>query len=164
MELTIVLPLNGMNGKFTGALAGREQDVPGFQGGLCPLGVANHHRRARGDPGGAEDRLDLVLLEQELQAVGQAFDDRVLAGQHCREVEADRVDLDAVLGEFAVRQVVELAGIQEPLCSGCSRCSSRFHPVSRAFSTQATFIPSCARGSRRRSPRAGTNPNQVVAI
>src|SRR5262249_48307548 len=38
---------------------------------------------------GALDPLDLVLLEQQLDAAGEALDDLVLAGVDLREIEAD---------------------------------------------------------------------------
>ena len=42
-----------------------------------------------GQPRRALDPVDLVLLEQELDALGQAGDDPVLAGVHLRHVDAD---------------------------------------------------------------------------
>ena len=49
---------------------------------------------------GACKRLDLVLLEQKGDALGQAVDHLVLAAQHLLEVERDGGDLDPVIGEM----------------------------------------------------------------
>ena len=58
------------------------------------------------DPAGADDVVDLVFLEQELDALGQALHDLVLVGQHRRQVELDAADLDPVLAE-AVADLLE---------------------------------------------------------
>ena len=41
------------------------------------------------EPRGSLDPVDLVLLEQELDALGQAGDDAILARLHLRHVDAD---------------------------------------------------------------------------
>ena len=64
-----------------------------FLGGGDRLGAAGVQRDldalAAGEPGGALDPVDLVLLEEHLDAAGQPGDHLVLAGVHRRHVDAD---------------------------------------------------------------------------
>ena len=95
--------------------AGRQQDVLGFEGGRAAFVELDDDAGGRGHLGGAVDRLDLVLLEEAADAVGEPLDDRVLASQHRREVELDLADLDAVLGELRAGEEEQLAGVEQGL-------------------------------------------------
>ena len=62
-----------------------------------------------GDAALALEPVDLVLLEQELDAGGVVFDDLVLVGHHGRQVQLDRAELDAMTRE-GVLGFLELLG------------------------------------------------------
>jgi hypothetical protein len=64
---------------------------------------------------GAGEGVDLVLLEQELDALGVALDALLLEGQHLLEVEAGRADADAEIGEMVPRILEHVGGVQERL-------------------------------------------------
>jgi len=71
---------------------------------------------ARGlDPAFALHPLDLVLLEEELDALGVAVDGLVLEGEELLEVDGRRADIDAHLGEGVARFVEEFRGMQQRL-------------------------------------------------
>ena len=95
--------------------AAGHQDVRGLERDFAPVVQADDDRLGRGDPRGAEDRLDPVLLEEEPDAVGQSLDDLVLPREHRRDVDRQSADLDAVAAEPVVGQVVELARIEQGL-------------------------------------------------
>ena len=56
---------------------------------VCCLAAGDLDRALAGQPGAALDPVDLVLLEEQLDAAGQPLDDLVLAGLHLGHVEAD---------------------------------------------------------------------------
>ncbi len=58
---------------------------------------------------------DLVLLEEELDALGVLRDDVVLALHHAREVEREAGEIDAVLGRVQSRELIVLRGAEERL-------------------------------------------------
>ena len=92
---------------------------------------------------------DLVLLEQEQDAVVVLFDDLVLARQHPADIDVQPLDVDAVVGEM-------VAGLVEVL----DDCSSAFEGMQPTLvqvppgagpplaffhsSMQETVKPSCA--------------------
>src|SRR5207237_7768442 len=51
----------------------------------------------------------------EGDAIGEAFDDRVLALEQARQIEAQFADLDAVVLETRPGEVVQLAGFEQGL-------------------------------------------------
>ena len=57
---------------------------------VCCLALEDVDAAVAGQPRRALDPVDLVLLEQELDALGQAGDDAVLARLHLGHVDADR--------------------------------------------------------------------------
>ena len=67
------------------------------------------------DPAGAEHVVDLVLLEQELDALGQGLHDLVLVAQHRRQVELDAAHLDAVPGHAVPGLLEQMRGVQQRL-------------------------------------------------
>ena len=69
----------------------------------------------RGDAAGAAKRLDLVLLEQEVDALDVAVDVLVLVFDHRGEIDAGLADLDAHLAELVAGLLVELGGVQQRL-------------------------------------------------
>ncbi len=88
-----------------------------FVSNNCVLPSAAFHLdlAGRGDAAGAVERLDLVLLEQERDAVDVAFDVlRLVAKQHGK-IDARLADLDPHLGKTAARFFVELRSVQQGL-------------------------------------------------
>ena len=73
------------------------------------------HLARRGDARGAEEGIDLVLLEQELDALGVAVDALLLEGQHRLEIERRRADADAEVGEMIARILEHVRGMQQGL-------------------------------------------------
>jgi hypothetical protein len=63
----------------------------------------------------ADERVDLVLLEQERDALDVAVDAFVLEFHHRRQIELRARHLDAHLGEAVACLLVELGGIQQRL-------------------------------------------------
>jgi hypothetical protein len=58
---------------------------------------------------------DLVLLEQEQDAVIVLLDDSVLATEHLAEVQTEPLDLDAVSGKLMAGVLIVLGGLQQRL-------------------------------------------------
>ena len=86
---------------------------------------------------------DLVLLEQEGDALDVAVDALVLELHHGGKIELGRADPDAHLGE-------RVAGLVKS-SEACSSAFEGMQPILRqvppkvlSFSTTATFMPSCA--------------------
>ena len=73
-----------------------------------------------GDLAGAAEHRDLVLLQQEVDALGVAVDGFLLEAHHLGEVDAG-LGLDAHLGEGVLRLGVEFGGVQQRLRRECSR-------------------------------------------
>ena len=69
----------------------------------------------RGDRAPALEPVDLVLLEQELDALGVAVDGRLLVGLHLRQSTVGRRAVRPILAKCGVRRVVELGGVQHRL-------------------------------------------------
>src|SRR5690606_1250145 len=69
----------------------------------------------RGDPARALQPVDLVLPEEELDALDVGLDHLVLVGEHGLQVELDLADLDPEAGERVLRLLELLAGLQERL-------------------------------------------------
>ena len=85
-----------------------------------------------GDAAGAVERIDLVLLEQELDALDVAVDALVLELHHRGEIELRRADLDAHLGEARGRPPRTARRRAAAPSTGCSRRSGRCRRRSRA--------------------------------
>ena len=75
----------------------------------------------RGDARLALDPIDLVLLEEEVDALGIGRDHLVLLRHHGRQIELDARDLDAMLGEAVAGLVEALRGDAAAPWRGCSR-------------------------------------------
>ena len=71
----------------------RRSSPPSFRATVTAVGEVSRR--------GAEDGVDLVLAEQEADAVGEALDDLVLPLEHRGQVERQAADLDAVPGRIA---------------------------------------------------------------
>ncbi len=67
------------------------------------------------EPAEALEPLDLVLLEQPLDAAGERADDAVLARQQLLQIELDRPYADAVVAEAMLRLLEVLARLQQRL-------------------------------------------------
>jgi hypothetical protein len=68
-----------------------------------------------GKAGGALDVVDLVLLEEELDALRESADGVVLGLEHDGEVELDVGHVDAALGEFVLGLVVLVRVVEHGL-------------------------------------------------
>jgi len=79
------------------------------------------HLAGRGDAARAVEGVDLVLLQQELDALGVAIDALLLEGVHPREVERRRRHADAHVGEGMRRLLETMRGMEQGLGGGCSR-------------------------------------------
>src|ERR1700682_6691535 len=55
-----------------------------------PFALEDVHAAVPGQPGGAFDPVDLVLLEQEFDALGEPADDPILPGLDLAHVDPDR--------------------------------------------------------------------------
>ena len=98
----------------TGRLGPRgDDDVAGVEHSV-PAGTRDRDLARSGDAAEALDPLDLVLLEQEFDALGQGPDAVALLLLHLGKVELDRA-LDAQAGKVLARQLVEFGGVQQRL-------------------------------------------------
>lgn len=66
-----------------------------------------------GQSTGSLDVVDLVLLEEELDTLGQTVDGGVLGGHHLAEVELDITNLDTALFCVVKNLVVEVGVVQK---------------------------------------------------
>ena len=97
------------------------------------------------DPRRAEDRLDLVLAEEEADAVGQLLTTLSLRASIAGQVEpTGRPTLMPCLREPLLRQVVKLAGVEQRLAGDAADVQAGAAQACGLFSTHATFMPSCA--------------------
>ena len=106
-------------GQRARARTGREDHVLGLERALPSSRVTSiwcgfHAPGARQQLRGARDRVDLVLLEQEADALGDLVGDIARALDHRGEVDADVVDEDAELFR-ALRVLEHLGGLQQRL-------------------------------------------------
>src|SRR6185312_15424077 len=69
----------------------------------------------RRDAAGADDGIDLVLLEQEFDALDVAVDRLLLEGQHLLQIEFRRGNADAHFRESMSRLVEQFGGMQQRL-------------------------------------------------
>ena len=98
----------------------------------------------RGDAAGAAKRLDLVLLEQELDALDVAVDALVLVLHHGREIELGLADLDAHAGRSSCAGLlVQLGGMQHRLRGNAADIEAGA-AEGRVLLDHAIFMPSCA--------------------
>ncbi len=92
-------------------------DDDGF--GFQRLGLAvvafDFDLAGRGDTAGAMEGVDLVLLEQELDALGVALDTLILEVQHRFQVELRLADADAHLAEGVSGFLEQFGGVQQCL-------------------------------------------------
>ena len=96
--------------------AGGDDDVLGLERLLgAVLGRHLDLARRRRCVAGADEGVDLVLLEQEADAVDVGVDRVVLVLHHRGEIELRRADLDAEGGEVVARLVEQLGGMQQRL-------------------------------------------------
>ena len=135
------LPSNGRNGNGVGSLPVASRIAPAsISTGLS----ADLDLAAAEQAGRSLNRRDVVFLEQKRNAVGQAFDDAVLALEHRGQIEIDPAELDAVIAEAILGEVKELAGIEQRLARDAADVEAGAAERALLFSTQATFMPSWA--------------------
>ncbi len=95
--------------------AGRDHDVIGGDHGRFAFVGPNPHFAWLGDGAEAGKSRDLVALHERAHPASEGFHDLVLAREHGREVEADFVEHDAVLGGFFFREDEMVARSEERL-------------------------------------------------
>ena len=94
---------------------------------------------------GALDPVDLVLLEQELDALGQPGDDLVLARLHLVHVEADGAPRRCVTPHsFACCATFSACACSSSALVGMQPQIRQVPPSAFCFSTTAILSPSCA--------------------
>ena len=81
----------------------------------APSSPSDRDRARLLDAAGALERGDLVLAEQEGDALGRRFDHLALALHELGEVERRRRHLDAVHGEIVARLLEQVRGLQQRL-------------------------------------------------
>ena len=97
------------------------------------------------------DPVDLVLLEQELDALGQAGDDLVLARVHLAMSIAGRPAGIATPHSFAFWTIFSAWACSSSALVGMHPQMRQVPPSAFCFSTTATFLPSWTRGWRQHS-------------
>ena len=95
--------------------AGGDDDALGLELLLAAVCVGHLDLAGPEDRARAVDGVDLVLLEQEGDAVDVALHALVLEGQHLGEIELGRGHLDAHGGEAVSRFLEQLGGMQQRL-------------------------------------------------
>ena len=94
---------------------------------------------------GALDPVDLVLLEQELDAAGEALDDLVLARLDLGHVDADRRPRRCVRPHsFQFCAIFSACACSSSALVGMQPQFRQVPPSAGARSTTAVFSPSCA--------------------
>ena len=107
--------VDGDTGKRHHVGARRDNDILGGKRARRTVGKLDRDLTGACDARFAHDAFDLVLLEEELDALGEFADDLRLVRHHGGEIEA-HLRLDAELGEFlAGRFVVKFARVQQRL-------------------------------------------------
>ena len=95
--------------------AGGDDDVLGLQRLRLAVVALDLDLAGRGDAARADNRVDLVLLEQEFDALDVAADPLVLERHHRGKIELRRCHADAQLGEAVPGLVEQLGGMQQRL-------------------------------------------------
>ena len=95
--------------------AGGDDDGFRFQCLRRAVGGSDLDLAGRGDAAGAEKRIDLVLLEQEVDALDVAVDALVLERHHRGEVELGRGNADAHFAEAVPGFLEQFGGVQQRL-------------------------------------------------
>ena len=95
--------------------AGGDDDGFRFQRLRLAVGACHFDLAGRGDAAGAVKGVDLVLLEQEIDALDVAVDALVLERHHRRQIELGRGDADAHFAERMPGLLEQLGGVQQRL-------------------------------------------------
>ena len=95
--------------------AGGDDDGFRFQHLRLAVGALDLDLARRGDAAGAVKRVDLVLLEQELDALDVAVDALVLERHHRRQIELGRGNADAHFAERVPGLLEQFGGVQQRL-------------------------------------------------
>ena len=102
--------------------AGGDDDRLGLVRRFGAVGAFDDDAARRGDPPLAMKPVDLVLLEQEGDAVDVGGDGVVLVLHHRGEIELGRRDDDAERAEPMRRLLEHFGGVAAAPSTGCSRC------------------------------------------
>ena len=106
----LLVDLHAWNARDLGA--GGDDDILGFERLFRAIGACYLDLAGRGDAGLAVDRIDLVFLEQEIDALNVALHRLVLEGEHGGEVEL-RFHLDAEMAEIVSGFGETLRGVEQ---------------------------------------------------
>lgn len=109
------LLIDGQAGERCGLGTGGNENVLGADRGLAALNEVDSDGVLVLECAGALDVLDVVLLEEELDTLGQTSNRRILRLHHGREVELDIADLDTAALGVVEDLVVEVRVVQERL-------------------------------------------------
>lgn len=110
-----LLLVDGQTGEGCGLGTGGNEDVLGADSGLAALNEVDSDGVLVLEGAGALDVLDVVLLEEELDTLGQARDRGLLGLHHGGQVELDIADLDTAALGVVEDLVVEMRVVQEGL-------------------------------------------------
>lgn len=107
--------VNGEAGEGRGLGAGGDDDVLAADRSLATVNKVDLDGVLVGKGTGALDVFDVVLLEQELDTLGEAGNRRLLGLHHLLEVELDIADLDTAVLGVVQDLVVEMRVVQQRL-------------------------------------------------
>ena len=110
-----LLLINGQTGEGCGLGTSGNENVLGADGGLAALDEVNSNGVLVLERASTLDVLDVVLLEEELDTLGQTSDRGVLCLHHGGEVELNIADLDTAALGVVENLVVEVRVVQEGL-------------------------------------------------
>jgi hypothetical protein len=110
-----LLLVDGKTGEGSGFGTSCDDDVLAADAGLTTLGEVDLDGVLVGKGGGALDVLDVVLLEQELDTLGQTADRSLLGLHHLLEVELDIADFDTAVLCVVENLVVEMRVVEQRL-------------------------------------------------
>ena len=117
---------------------------------------------ARDDAAGAVERIDLVLLEQKLDALDVAVDALVLERHHRLEIELGLADADAHLGEAVSGLLEQFGGVQQRLRGNAADIQTGA-AVGRALFDHGDFHAELRRADRADiAAGTGADDNEIV--
>lgn len=108
-----LLLVDGKAGEGSGLGTGGDEDVLAAHAGLATLGEVDLDGVLVGESTSALDVLHVVLLEKELNTLGQTSNGGLLGLHHLGEVELDIADLDTAVLGVVLDLVVEVGVVEE---------------------------------------------------
>ena len=124
--------------------AGRDDDVLRLDRLRLAVRALHLDLAGRRDAAVADEGIDLVLLEQERDALDVAVDALVLEFHHRRQIELRRWHLDAHAWRSRARPPRTAREACSSALDGMQPTLRQVPPKVASFSTTATFRPSCA--------------------